>query len=71
MEEGLKEPSPTTAELLPSDRFRKSGSVTSVYPLVTSPLVTKMALGKLDGQHNRVPSYGTGIVKLFPWERDR
>lgn len=34
--------------------------VTSVYPQCTSPLVTKVALGKLNGTHNKVPSQESG-----------
>lgn len=45
MEERLSEPSP---QLL---NYFLGGSVTSVYPLVT-PLITKMALDKLNGQES-------------------
>lgn len=59
MEEGLRALS-LTAELFPGDRFREKGSMNSVYPLVSPPLVTKMALNKLNGPHNRVSSHESG-----------
>lgn len=34
--------------------------VTSLYPQCTSPLVTKVALDKLNGTHNKVPSHESG-----------
>lgn len=53
--------------------------VTSVYPQCTSPLVTKVALGKLNGTHNKAPnrSLGKGQVEgrkgqggaIRVWER--
>lgn len=56
---------PVTAELFSRDTFRGRGSVNSVYSLVIPTLVMRMTLDKLNGLHDKVPSYecGNGLAR--------